>query len=272
MKAFDFTNKTVIITGANSGIGKCLAKELITKYNATIIAVARNNDKLTAVKNELNDKSHLYITYPFSVDKLENWQYFENELSSKGIVPDVLINCAGVLPPFNKFENVSVNDFTSVININFLSAVYGVNTFLPIIKSKGDGVIINVSSSSALCPFAGVSAYTSSKVALERFSTSLAVEEKVVSVTTVMPGFTKTDVMRDQTQTDKEKGVIDKISADAQKVAKKIIKKASKRKRRVITGIDAHFMNFLYKVFPNSAPKIITWFLKKSKFTTFNKI
>ena len=269
MKKFDFTNKTVIITGANSGIGKCLAQILITKFNAKIIAVARNEEKLNAVKQELGDN---YLPYPFSVDSFENWQNFANTLINQGVTVDALINCAGVLPTFNKFENVTVNDYLSVININFLSTVYSTKIFLPILKSNGDGVIINVSSSSALCPFAGVSSYSASKVALERFSTCLAVEEKVVSITTVMPGFTKTNVMRSQSQTEKERGIIDKISANPYKVANKIIKKASKRKRRVITGIDAHFMNFLYKFFPNSAPKILTWFLKKSNFSTFKDI
>ena len=270
MKPFDFTNKTVIITGASSGIGKSLAQILITKYNAKVLAVARNQEKLNAVKAEFNNLSNLYETYSFDVGSYENWQNFKSSLDSNGVKIDCLINCAGVLPPFNKFENVTVSDFEKVVNINYLSCVYSCSLFLKDISSGG--VIINVSSSSALCGFAGVSAYSSSKVALERFSECLAVESKKVSVTTVMPGFTKTDVLRSQSQTEKERNLIDKISAPVNKVAKTIIKKASKRRSRVITGLDAHFMNFIYKFSPRTAPKFLTWFLKKSNFTTFKDI
>ncbi len=271
MKKFDFTNKTVIITGASSGIGKCLAQILINDYNATVLAVARSEQKLIAVKNSFNEKSNNYLVYPFNVSQNENWLNFKSTLENNGITPNALINCAGVLPTFNRFENVTVENFKEVINVNFLSAVYSCNAFLPILK-EGNGVIINVSSSSALCPFAGVSSYSASKAALERFSECLAVENTGVSVTTVMPGFTKTDVMRSQSSTEKESGVIGRLSANPYKVAKKILKSASRRKRRLITGFDAHFMNFLFKVFPNFAPKFITWFLKKSNFSTFENI
>ena len=87
-----------------------------------------------------------------------------------------------------------------------------------------------------------------------------------------MPGFTKTNVLRSQNATSKELGIIDKISAPADKVAKIILKKSAKGKKRIIIGFDAHLMNFLFKFFPNTAPKLITWFLKKSKMQIFDKI
>ena len=87
-----------------------------------------------------------------------------------------------------------------------------------------------------------------------------------------MPGFTKTNVMRSQNATQKEMGIIDKISAPANKVAKKIISKASKGKKRVIIGFDAHLMNFMYKFFPRTAPRLIGWFLRKTKMKIFEEI
>ena len=132
--------------------------------------------------------------------------------------------------------------------------------------------MINVSSSASLCPFAGISLYSSTKAAVTRFSECIAFENKNVNVVTVMPGFTKTEVMRNQSINEKEKGLIDKISANPIKVAKKILRKASKGKKRVITGFDAHLMNFLYKFFPTLAPRLIGWFLRKSKMKVFEKI
>jgi NAD(P)-dependent dehydrogenase (short-subunit alcohol dehydrogenase family) len=74
MKPFDFTNKTVIITGASSGIGKSLAQILITKYNAKVLAVARNQEKLNAVKAEFNNlfnNSILINSENVRVDRME---------------------------------------------------------------------------------------------------------------------------------------------------------------------------------------------------------
>ena len=87
-----------------------------------------------------------------------------------------------------------------------------------------------------------------------------------------MPGFTKTDILNKQEIPTKEGKIIDFISANAEKVAKTILRKASKNKGRIVIGKDAHFMSFLYRCFPSLAPKIITKFLKKSNFESFKDI
>jgi Fe-S oxidoreductase len=66
--------------------------------------------------------------------------------------------------------------------------------------------------------------------------------------------------------------VFSKISADLQKTVNKIIKKIKRRKGRIIVGLDAHLMNFLYKLFPRLGPAIITRVLKKSGLEIFDKI
>lgn len=270
MNNYNFTNSTVIITGASSGIGWSLAHILIEQYDATVIAIAKNSEKLDNVKTAFGDKSNRYEVFPFDVSDYSKWQEFASALEQKGYYPDVLINCAGVLPEFKSVEKTDAEIFESVIKINYLSMVYSAKTILPLIRKKGNnGIVINVTSSSALCPFAGISAYSSSKAAAERFSECLAVEEKTVSVTTVMPGFTKTNVMRNQTLTKREQKLINKFSKNPYDVAKKILKKASHRKKRVITGIDAYFMNFMFKHFPNFTPKFITKFLIKHKLSAY---
>lgn len=271
MSNYDFNNKTVILTGASSGIGKCIAEILINEYNSTVYAVARNEQKLIDVKNSFNQKSNLYIVTPFDVGVHENWQNFYTNLVSSGANPSVLINCAGVLPKFSSVNFTDVKTIEDVMNINFFSIVYSSKTVLPLIR-KNKGIMINVISSSALCPFSGVASYSASKAGAERFSECLQVEETNLSVLTAMPGFTKTEVLRSQTATDKEKGLIGRISANPMRVARKILNSAKKRKKRIIIGIDAHFMNFLFKFFPRSAPRIITWFLKKTKMKIFEDI
>ena len=261
--------KTIIVTGASSGIGKSIANILIRDFNCKVVGVARSAEKLLSLKGELGVN---LIPYKMDVKNLEDFENLKKFVTDNELNISGLINCAGILPKFQRFESVSVETAKEVIDINFFSLVYSVKVFTPLLKVNESPFIVNVLSSSALCPFSGVSLYSASKSAGEKFSTSITYENKDINVLTVMPGFTKTDIMRNQNANEKEKGIIDKFSSNPDKVAKRIVKSISKGKKRLIIGFDAHFMNFLFKFFPRTAPCIIGWFLKKSKLKLFEEI
>ena len=268
MKKYDFTNKTAIITGASSGIGYNLTKFLIENYNVKVIGIARNEEKLKKLQDE-NEKTKSNFTYnAFDVSCLEKWQELLNYLQRENKQVDILINCAGVLPKFKKFEDTALEDLTNVFNVNFLSQVYSTKILLPLIKKSSSPLIINVASSASLCTFGGISMYSASKSALKSFTESLICEEKI-RIVSVMPGVTKTNIFSLQNKDEKALNIVDKIAKSPLKVAKKIIKKVRKNKKRIIIGFDAHLMNFFYKLFPNLTPKIITKILKNSKYKIF---
>ena len=269
MKRLDYKGKVAIVTGASSGIGKSIAYRLIKKYGCTVYAIARNEEKLEKCKSDLGELSDKYIVFPMDVSKKDSWQSLADSLKSENVDVDILINCAGVLPEFKEFKNVAIEDFEKTININFMSQVYGTYSILPLIL-KG-GAIVNVSSSSALCPFSLVSAYTASKSASMHFTTAIAQELKSISVSAVMPGFVKTDIMRDQDINEREAKLIKKVSSDCEKTVSKILRRVRRRRRRIVVGADAHLMSFLYRFFPRLAPRLISWFLKKSGLELFNK-
>lgn len=272
MSKYKYDNKIAIVTGASSGIGKEFCKILIEKYDVKVIAIARNEQKLIDLKNS-SEKIKNNLTYKlFDVGNLDSWQEFYEYLLNENIKPNILINCAGVLPPFKKFEDTTIEEVEKVFKTNFFSQVYSCKLLIPLLKSCGDGLIINVSSSSSLCTFGGISGYSSSKSASTFFTQSLACEEDKVKVIVAMPGTTKTDIFKSQNKDEKANKIINKIALSPNKVASKILNKAKRGKKRIIVGFDAHFMNFLYKVFPNLAPKIITKFLKNSKYKIFEKL
>ena len=268
MKKRKLDNKTLIVTGASSGIGYEITKYLLTNYSVNVIGISKTPTKINGVFKEFNER---FIPLALDVSKKEDWQELNNYIIKTGNEIYGIFNSAGILPKFKAFNNSSASEVFEVFNVNFNSIVYSAEYILPLIR-KNKGLMVNITSSSALCPFATVSAYSSSKVASERFSSCLSYEEKEVNVVTVMPGFTKTNIMRNQNLDEKESKLIDKISSKSDKVAKKIVKKSLKGKRRIIIGLDAHMMNFLYKFFPNLAPKIIGWALKKSKIKMFSDI
>ena len=114
-------NKTVIITGASSGIGKMLAERLMKEHNCKVIGVARSEKKMVAFVEELGDYAKLFSYKLFDVSSYDNWQEFHNWLVENNIAPDVLINNAGVLPRFDRLMNYTKEEIDESINIDLPS-------------------------------------------------------------------------------------------------------------------------------------------------------
>ena len=268
MKKLDLKNKVAIVTGASSGIGKEISTILVKKYGCVVYGIARDLRKLDLVREELGH--HKFLCCAMDVSCKISWENFASFLKNTNTHPHILINCAGALPQFASVNNTDIETIERVINVNLMSSVYSCKYLMEHISDKG--CVVNISSASALCPFAGVGAYSASKSALERFTECLAQEEKRVSVSCVMPGFVKTDIMKGHNVSDKEKGIINFFSADAGKTANKIVKRATKRKKRIVTGFDAHFISFMFRVFPRLAPGLFSKIIKKSNLDLFKKI
>lgn len=271
MKKCWLNEKTVILTGVTSGIGKLLAKKLIQNHNCHILGIGRNEKAIEELKNELGDKANLLEPHLFDVSKEENWKNLASELEEKNVNVDILINNAGQLPKFKKFEKYEASDFENIINVNFLSSVYSCTHILPLIKNSKTPAIINVSSSASLCPLAGTSAYSASKAALKSFTECLIEDyRKEIYIAYVCPGFTKTEIFRNQkVEIDK---IVDKFCSSCEKNTNRILKKIKKRKRRIVVGFDAHLMDIFYRHFPRSFSHTCSSVLKKSKIKLFAEV
>lgn len=268
MSKFSFDNKTVLVTGASSGIGFKICEYLLNNSNCTIIAVSKTQSRLLLAKRNLNNTPR-FVTFSSDLSKIKGYNNLVEFIRKQEFNISAMFNCVGILPKFNKFENISIPESVSALECNFNSTLYAINKILPLIKENGKGLMVNITSAAALCPVYGASLYSATKVASQRFLECVALEETDVKIISVMPGFTKTDIMRNQVATESELKFINKISLNANKVAKKIVKKSAKGKKRIIIGFDARFMNFMYKLMPKTAPKIIRWVFKKSNFKLF---
>lgn len=265
-------NKKVVLTGASSGIGKEITKILIEKYDCFIFGIGRNEQKMIELKDLLKEKSHHFSYNLFDVSNKENWDKFVKELEDKNWEADMLINCAGILPKFDRFENYSLELLDEVMKTNFYSAVYAIKAMLPILKKSQSPAIVNVSSSASLCALPGITYYTASKSALKNFTEALASEYKnKIYVGLICPGFTRTNIFRNQDK-QVEKSIVYKFSMTADKMAKKIVKAIKRKKKRAVIGSDARLMNMLYKLCPKSAGDICGGVLKKSKVKLFEDV
>ena len=150
-------NTTVIVTGASGGMGKGIAESLIVDHGCTVIGIARSEEKMKKVVEELGPNAEKFSYKLFDVSVEQNWIDFAKYLEDNDIHPDILVNNAGILPKFDRFEHYSMADIEKAMNINFYSAVYSIHTLLPmILKSKTPG-IINIDSSASLMSLAGTS-------------------------------------------------------------------------------------------------------------------
>lgn len=173
-------NKTILITGASSGVGYQTALQLAAK-GYTVIALARNAALLNQLTNASNGK---IISFPHDLSQL-NFESLVNFLNEKSIVKiDVLINNAGQL--VNKpFENISKEDLQTAYNINVFAPYLLIQAVLPLLKNSNNPHVINISSVGGIqgsVKFAGLSAYSSSKGALSILTECLAEEFKETNI------------------------------------------------------------------------------------------
>ena len=162
-----FDYKTVILSGASSGIGKGIAERLIKDHGCKVIGIARNEERLLRFKEELGNKGGNFTYYTFDVSQEEKWQELADTLIRDNIQPDILINNAGILPKFDKFVNYTIDEIKKAMEINFFSCVYSMQALMPLILKSDSAAIVNVASSAALCSLAGTSVYSASKAALK---------------------------------------------------------------------------------------------------------
>ncbi len=269
-----FDYKTVIVSGASSGIGKGLVVKLVKDHGCNVIGIARNEQRLLALKQELGTLSDKFTYYTFDVSLKEKWIEFAKTIEEEGIKPDILINNAGILPKFDRFENYTLEEVDKAMQINFYSCVYSMNELMPIIMRSDSAGIVNVASSAALCSLAGTSVYSASKAALKSFTDAVREEHRdKCYFGLVCPGFTKTDIFRNQSEsTDKAQKAMDMVSSDCDKMVDWIITGMWKKKEDMVFGLDAQLMDKGNKLFGTLCSNIASKVMKISGLDMFRSI
>ncbi len=267
-------NKTVIITGASGGMGKGVAEKLIKEHGCTVIGIARSEEKMKKVVEELGDYADKFSYQLFDVAVEQNWLDFVTYLNENNIKPDVLINNAGILPKFDRFQNYTVEYIKKAMDINFYSAVYSIHALLPILLESDSPAIINIDSSAALMTLAGTSVYSASKAALKSLSEALREELRgKCYVGIVCPGFTKTDIFRDQDSADaKAQKMLNMVSTSCDRMVKMIMNDIKTKKPLGVHGFDAAFMNYFGRVMPVQGGRLFSAVMKMSKLPLFDGV
>ncbi len=261
------SNKSVaVITGAASGIGRALALRLAQEKIGGI-AIADVNENGLNETFELVEKLNVPVSaHVVDVSKLEEVERFKDEVLAKHSRVTHLINNAGV-GLFGSFEQISLEDFEWLMNINFWGVVYGCKTFLPVLKQQESAHIVNLSSVFGFIAPPEQTAYCASKFAVRGFTESLKHElaGTSVKVSSVHPGGIKTNIARnsrlgkDTPEKYKTQGAkfFDQVAqTTAEQAAETIVRGIKKDNSRILIGKDAHAISYIHRIFPKSYLKI----------------
>ncbi|PJE80886.1 Fatty acyl-CoA reductase [invertebrate metagenome] len=181
------TGKTILITGASSGIGKATALQL-AETGAKLLLVARNQEALEGLAAAVRDHGGQAYVYCADLVSEENTFNVVEKINKEHGGVDILINSAGrSIRRSVEHSYDRLHDFRRTMEINYFGALRLILAFLPGMVERKSGHIINVSSIAVLAGNARFSAYTASKSALDAFTRSAAGEyaDKNVKFTTI---------------------------------------------------------------------------------------
>jgi len=228
----DFKNKTVVITGASSGIGEAAAIEF-AKREANLVLVARRKEKLQQVEKKLSKYKVTTLICECDVSQKSQVGKMVNSVFEKLHRIDILVNNAG-FAIYGSVSDLSIEDIESQMQTNYFGMVYCIKNFLPKMLEQNSGKIVNVASVAASFGLPGIASYCASKFAMLGFSEGLQHELKDtgVSVTVVSPIMVRTEFFNHPSFENMPK--YSPTSLSSKKVAQAIIKAANSSRLEII--------------------------------------
>jgi len=251
----NFAGKTLVITGAASGIGRALAVEAAHRGAALALADVDTTglDGTLDLVRGAGAELARFTSHNLDVSKLEHWRAFLAEVSDVHAPVDCVFNNAGITVS-GTVEDTPYEKLEQVMSVNFLGMVYGSRELLPVLKTRPEGLIANVSSLYGLYGAPGQSAYCASKFAIRGFTEALGQElaGSSIAVASVHPGHIGTDIVQNARRLG---NVVNAQLSDAQQnayaegfkagglspadAAEFILDQLERGQRRIIVGPDA---------------------------------
>ena len=200
-------NKTILITGASSGIGEGCARKFASQ-GARLILNSRSADKLTALAEELKEKydAECYVM-PFDVCNRESAAAALNALPQEWKSIDVLVNNAGLAIGVDKEYEGNLDEWDVVIDTNVKALLSITRLVVPGMVERGRGHIINIGSIAGDAAYPGGSVYCATKAAVKALSDGLRIDlvDTPLRVTNIKPGLVETNFSVVRFRGDKER-------------------------------------------------------------------
>lgn len=263
-----FFQKTIVITGAGSGIGRALAVQL-AEAGAKLALNDFRPESLHETLELLPSKEIEPLSASFDVTDRAAMRTFADEVASRFGQIDMLVNNAGVALSPSMFEEVEIDKFDRLHQINFGGVVNGCHAFLPYLSQGHEAALVNIAS---VFSFGGVmrsAAYVSSKFAVYGFTQSLIQEYfgSNLKVHSVHPAGVKTNITKNslsyQPSFDELARRVYKLTPEY--AAKKIIKGVRKKKSRILIGRDAYLLDWVTRIAPIGGSTLLNNIMRKTR-------
>lgn len=268
MNNYVFSSGKAIVTGAASGIGEALARQLAAR-GGSIVLLDRDEQRLEAVAQSIRGRhpSRSVETVVIDLADREATDAVGARLAAEHPDTTLLINCAGVALGGN-FNQVSLDEFNWLIDINFRAVVTLTHHLLPVLRANPGSHLANVSSIFGIIAPAGQAAYVSSKFAVRGFTEAIRSESRGsnVQVTCVHPGGIKTRIATSArmgsgvSDADAKRGqdsISRSLTISPDVAASVILRGIERRSPRVLIGASAKIPDVIARIAPGSYMSVI---------------
>lgn len=262
-------DRTAVVTGAASGIGRALAERL-ADAGCHLALCDRNEVGLEDVRARIQAKGRRVSVHVVDVSNPAHMQALPSEVHVVHRGCHILVNNAGVTS-ISTFEEQSLEDFHWVMNVNFWGVVHGCKFFLPALKAMDEAHIVNISSVFGILGVPMQSSYCSSKFAVRGLSESLRAElhGTSVGVTSVHPAGVSTNIVKEarfsgEDASRMKPGLVADFASKMlppAKAADQIIGAVRKNKPRVLIARGSTLIDAMQRISPVLGSKITarTW-------------
>ena len=258
-----YKDKFALVTGASTGIGYAIAKELANRgANLIISATARSEDKLQELSKEIKELGsdcHIFLE---DLSKRDSGRSLYDQIKLKNLHVDLLVNNAGY-GRWGIYHEVDMDDYADMIQLNITSLSELSHLFIPDMISKGEGGVINVGSVASLTPVPYSSVYAATKAYALSLSEGLRYEYKDfnIRIMALLPGATisnfgqvataKSDKLRERLNK-RSKSAVGTVFQTSHEVAVECLDGFEKDKQFIIPGKSNRRTALITKFMPRT--------------------
>jgi NADP-dependent 3-hydroxy acid dehydrogenase YdfG len=191
----DVKNRTVVITGATSGIGEACAQAFAAK-GSTLVLAARSKDTLEKKAAELKNAYGVPVeVFALDVRSRKAVSAFAEELNAKKLAPDVLINNAGLARGLSKLHEGDIDEWEEMIDTNVKGLLYVTRVLLPQMVARNYGHVVNVGSLAGRIVYPAGNVYNASKFAVDALNQAMNLDLVGTNIraSLIEPGMVKTN-------------------------------------------------------------------------------
>jgi NADP-dependent 3-hydroxy acid dehydrogenase YdfG len=188
--------QVVLVIGASSGIGRATAA-LFAREGASVMASARREDRLQQLQAEAASEGHVIEIAPADSSKAAAMAELAKRTCDRFGTIDIVVYATGTNVPDRAMKRLNTDIWDMMLSVNLNGAYYITNAVLPLMRERGSGHLIYISSISGLFPDVSGAAYQAAKRGLLALAHAIRVEEKQNGIRTcvICPGLVDTEIL-----------------------------------------------------------------------------